>query len=146
MGGLLESSTARAAARLLPFVWMAVIFAFSSIQNPRVTDEVLLDLVVKKVGHFVIYGVLAFLLAVAVATTRWRARAVFAALVIAVGFAVSDEIHQVFTPSRGPSVVDVAIDALGAFVGVRAFEMLRPRPPERVGRVADQSVGPVAAE
>ena len=35
-------------------------------------------------------------------------------------YAVTDEIHQIFVPGRGPSVTDVMIDALGALVGVAA--------------------------
>lgn len=33
-------------------------------------------------------------------------------------YAVTDEIHQIFVPDRGPSVKDVLIDSAGALVGV----------------------------
>ena len=31
---------------------------------------------------------------------------------------MTDEIHQIFVPGRGPSVTDVAIDTVGALLGV----------------------------
>lgn len=114
-------------ARLLPFAWMALIFIFSSLQSPRVADEPLVDLLLKKAGHFVLYAVLALVVAVAVSTTRWARWAVVVASVAAVAFALSDEFHQIFTPTRWPSWADVLIDVAGAAVGVALFGWLARR-------------------
>ena len=39
-------------------------------------------------------------------------------IVISVLYAVSDEIHQIFVPSRVGAVADVFIDSLGATLGI----------------------------
>ena len=33
-------------------------------------------------------------------------------------YAISDEIHQCFTPGRGPLVTDVIIDGMGVLLGI----------------------------
>lgn len=113
--------------RVLPIVWMALIFSFSSVQSPRFADEALLDLVVKKVGHFVLYAVLAASMAAAIATTRWAGRAALIALLASAAFAVSDEFHQLFTPTRWPSWADVLIDVAGALAGVLGWRWVTRR-------------------
>ena len=42
-------------------------------------------------------------------------------------FAASDELHQAFVPTRGPSVVDVAIDCLGALIVLGGLALLERR-------------------
>lgn len=56
----------------------------------------------------------------------WSGRAAGArAVVLAVAFAVSDELHQAFVPTRGASVADVCLDAAGAVLGVLGLAVLR---------------------
>ncbi|MDQ6810118.1 MAG: VanZ family protein [Verrucomicrobiota bacterium] len=43
------------------------------------------------------------------------------AFVLAAFFAVSDEFHQSFVPSRGAAAADVGFDSAGALLGVIAF-------------------------
>jgi len=104
---------------------MALIFWFSSLREPRFSSVPTDDLVIKKVGHFCLYlvlaGTLAFALHRTFAGTAWSGRAVRLAFVIAVLFAASDELHQAFTPTRDPSPIDVGIDSLGALTGVVLF-------------------------
>ncbi|MEM7136123.1 MAG: VanZ family protein [Myxococcota bacterium] len=71
--------------------------------------------------HFIEYGVLGWLCAVAAFRTwpnhaRWRT-ALFA-LFVAVLWALSDEIHQAFVPGRSADARDLVADALGATSGV----------------------------
>jgi VanZ family protein len=40
------------------------------------------------------------------------------AWIFSVLFAVTDEIHQVFVPGRGPAAKDILIDAVGAAFGI----------------------------
>ena len=39
-------------------------------------------------------------------------------LILSVVYATSDELHQCFTPGRGPAITDVMIDTMGALVGI----------------------------
>ena len=39
-------------------------------------------------------------------------------LIIGIVYASSDEIHQCFTPGRGPLLTDVIIDTMGIFLGI----------------------------
>ena len=93
---------------------------------PNISEEAIdaVKTVVRKGGHVAEYSVLALLL--------WRARrrpikndprpwswreAAFAVCAAGV-YAVTDEFHQVFVPSRGASVWDIGLDTLGAAGGI----------------------------
>jgi VanZ family protein len=115
-------------------VWMGLIFFFSS--QPRLPGppQPLLDLLLKKGGHFMGYGILAVLWlrvlvgaspgdsAEAVGAKRKVSlvprvsglRVLLAAWAVTVLYAISDEYHQSLVPSRHPGYSDVILDALGA--------------------------------
>ena len=67
--------------------------------------------VVRKTAHITEYGVLAFVAYFAFRRFSW-------AFAFSVLYAVSDEIHQIFVPGRGPRVTDVLIDSFGAFLAL----------------------------
>jgi VanZ family protein len=95
----------------LPVVaWAALIFGLSSI--PSLNSGLgTWDTVLRKLAHTAEFAVLAALL--------WRAlRNEVAALVVAVGYAATDELHQHFVRGRHGSPVDVAIDGIGAAIGL----------------------------
>ena len=89
---------------------------------PWATPEhiALVNGVVRKLGHFTEYAALAALWFRAFrARSRLRpAPGALAALAISVAWAITDEVHQVFVPSRTPSPFDVALDAAGALVAL----------------------------
>ncbi len=98
-------------------VWAAMIFGLSAQQDLRILPDDGLDFVVRKIGHAGVFGILALLLwRAALTTTRRRAPAW--ALVIAIAYAITDEIHQGSVVGRHASAVDVAIDAAGALLAV----------------------------
>jgi VanZ family protein len=103
---------------LLAILWSGAIFWVSSGPVPAVVGDPLLDLLLKKTGHFCAYGLLASLWWLAVRGRLSPRVALVAAMAIAVCYAGSDEIHQAFTPTRDPSVIDVGIDTLGAATGL----------------------------
>ena len=102
----------------LALAWMAAIFWASSGPVPPVVPDPTLDLVAKKVGHFLAYALLAVLWWLAVRRELTDRAAIAVALAITIGYAGFDEIHQAFTATRNPSSVDVAIDAAGAVIGI----------------------------
>lgn len=98
-------------------VWAAVIFWASSQTREDLPDIDLPN--IDKVAHLVVYCVLGFLVSRALSWGRglsWRACAV--ACVMAVGYGLSDETHQLFVEGRFFSMYDFLFDALGAGLGV----------------------------
>lgn len=71
---------------------------------------------VRKLGHFTEYAVLAFLARRAFITSSsifLRRNWFQAALVLVVIYALLDELHQRFVPTRTASIYDSGIDVLG---------------------------------
>lgn len=95
--------------------WMACIFFLSSRSDLANATDSAIGEVVLLAAHFVGYGVLAILLAHALALPR-RNRAI--ACMLAVLYGVTDEFHQSFTPGRSASAADLLADLLGALGGV----------------------------
>jgi VanZ family protein len=100
-------------------LWAALIFGLSSI--PSLSSGLgTWDTVLRKGAHMTEYAILAVLLRRALA-------AELPALVAAVAYACTDEIHQTFVRGRHGTGVDVAIDGVGAAVGLLAFLQARRR-------------------
>lgn len=77
-------------------------------------------LTVRKTAHFVEYFVLTILAWRALrysradAATGWRRSDAIGAVALAFAYAVSDEFHQRFVPSRQGTISDIVIDTAGA--------------------------------
>ena len=106
-----------AALWLPPIAVMAVIFALSAMPSDDV-DRGLAYLLLRKAAHFTEYALLAALWWRALRSRVTESTALLAALAIAVGYAITDEIHQTFVDGRTGSPVDVLIDTAGAATGV----------------------------
>jgi VanZ family protein len=72
-----------------------------------------LEMLLRKSAHMVAYAILAVLLAWALSARLPGRTALRAALATAVLYAVSDEVHQAFVPTREGRLLDVAIDGEG---------------------------------
>jgi VanZ family protein len=104
-----------------PLAVMALIFALSA--TPDLSSGLgAWDTLLRKLAHITIFGVLWLTLARA---TRWR-RPILAT-VIAILYAISDELHQSFVEGRHGSPVDVCIDALGIGLAVLAWILVTRR-------------------
>jgi VanZ family protein len=95
-------------------IWMAVIFTFSSQPDLPSNQIDLLDFIFKKSAHMIEFGVLVFLLSRAYQFTRPAS-----SFLIALSYAFTDEIHQLFVPGRGGKVSDVFIDLLGIIIATK---------------------------
>ena len=42
-------------------------------------------------------------------------------LLLCIGYAITDELHQAFVPGRTPKLLDVLIDSSGALLGIRMY-------------------------
>jgi len=93
---------------------MGLIFALSSVPSLRVAPDSMVDYIVRKVGHMLVFGVLAVLIVAA-----WPGRrSKIAALVLTIAYAVSDETHQAFVPGRHADPLDVGFDTAGALLAL----------------------------
>jgi hypothetical protein len=113
----------RAARPLLAIAWAGLIFLASSRPDLRVSDDHLLDLVLRKAAHLFVFGVLAVLVARALRGEGLERRAtLIAAWITTLAYAASDEWHQTFVQGRVGHPSDVAIDMVGASVGLLVLQ------------------------
>lgn len=91
--------------------WMLFIFWLSSLPSPQPTKTILWDWVIHKLGHLFVYAVL-FVLCFR------GSKNIKISFLICLLYALSDEFHQSFVPTRTASFWDVLIDALGVAIGL----------------------------
>jgi VanZ family protein len=139
-----QRSVARLLSRYLPLiVWLAFIFVassdnFSANNTSRIIGPLVLwlfpntspetlaviHLIVRKIAHFTEYAILAYLAARAFRTSSHPALAnhwLLAAFALVVAYALLDEYHQSFVPSRTASIYDSFIDMSGGLVALLAL-------------------------
>jgi len=128
---------------LLPLAWMSLIYAGSSDSKsyqhssglvepflhwlfPHMTQAHVeaIHHVIRKCAHLTEYAILGILLWRAIRKPvrndprPWNRREAFYAIIIVFLYASSDEIHQIFVPTRTALVSDVFIDTTGAIIGL----------------------------
>lgn len=109
---------------LAPLALMGVIFIFSA--QPGGEQLEWWEVLIRKVGHFGIYAMLAGLWVWALAG-RVRRPLVWACA-ISLAYACTDEFHQTFVDGRHGTPVDVLIDAAGIGLAAAAVTLAgRPR-------------------
>ena len=134
----------RFAAVLILVGWMAVIFSFSAQpaqESSRLSEIVAyrvaelfgvgmpeadllqlaarLDHPIRKMAHMMEYAILGILFISALCGERLNGwRAYLWAFVLAVCYAVTDELHQILVPGRSGQASDVCVDAIGVILGL----------------------------
>lgn len=105
-----------------PLIYMGLIFVISSLEQPPLPMPKFEWLTIDKLYHFIEYGILGALLAIALVNvplkqlpTNWRWTC---AALIAILYGASDEWHQTFVPGRFATLADWVADVLGAIAGV----------------------------
>lgn len=100
-----------------PILWMGFIFFLSSQQRVSVTHTYVADFTIFKSLHMIEYAILYFLFFRAVYATGGNAitkkQKLIYPIILSVLFAISDEAHQLFTPTREGQIKDVIIDSVG---------------------------------
>ena len=104
-------------------LWMAFIFYWSAQSSLPGFKQSLPDLLLKKGGHLVVFGVLALLAYRAVRHDAGHVRALVGAGVLAAGYGALDEFHQGFVAGRTAAALDVLIDAAGATAALAAVHL-----------------------
>lgn len=98
----------------------------------------MLHVFVRKTAHFTVYGFLSLLAYHSWRTTvprrsGWIFTWSLLALLVTLAAASLDEFHQMFVPSRGPSVYDVLLDMMGAtFVQILLATFAQRRPSHKI--------------
>jgi VanZ family protein len=109
------------------FALMALIFFSSSIPDTGIQTSFsskplvipsfgAANKLIKKTSHAFFYGILALSYLFALQKDTQRNRKL--ALLLTFLYAISDEVHQLFVPTRGASFLDIAIDSLGAWIAL----------------------------
>lgn len=130
----------------LPLFWMAIIFwfsgeSFSSLHTTKLITPILrvlwpaaspqtlaqINAFLRKSGHFLEYLLLSFFWFWAL-RPRWPGGrgVLLLAFSLSMGYALFDEIHQSYLPSRTGSLGDVFIDGAGALI-IQVFIWFRLR-------------------
>ncbi|MDT8858701.1 VanZ family protein [Alkalihalobacillus sp. MEB130] len=93
-------------------------YAGSEISVERLGLEGFIEFLIRKGAHFGFFFVLGFLMYRALWASRCKKKTSYiGALVFVLLYAISDEVHQAFTPNRTPLVEDVLLDFSGGFTG-----------------------------
>lgn len=113
-------------------VWAVLIFRFSSGTVPVASQIYWQDFAVKKVGHFLLFGVFAVLTYRAlIGQGLSRKKAAFWAVNLAFLYGATDEYHQMFTQGRESRIRDVVIDGIGAGIIIFLIYRFLPRFPKK---------------
>jgi len=136
---------------ILLIIWMIVIFMFSqdsAVSSSEKSDKVASTIVniisdithsdnieyyidniivfVRKTAHFLEYLVLGVLLVNVLKDHRELTFGVclFATL-FCLGYAITDEVHQLFVSERSCRILDILIDTLGSFTGISLYYLIK---------------------
>lgn len=107
---------------LAVFLWMGVIFLFSNEPDLRSKLPSVMDLILRKLAHMSEFYVLAYLFERALNEHRVSFFPKLAgAFIFSFFSAVFDEYHQTYVSGRHGSLIDIAIDSIGAAFFVILF-------------------------
>jgi VanZ family protein len=120
--------------QLPAILWMATIFFLSSRTKVKVSDVYAVQFLFFKTLHILEYEFLYFLVYRALRNTvsaaDWKNR--YNALLLALVYAISDEVHQVFVPTREGRLRDVGIDLIGISLMAYFLWKLLPKMPRQL--------------
>ena len=116
-------------------VVMGVIFWFSAHPSDELPNFDWADRLVKKAGHLLGYALLAVSYAHALGR---RIYGNWLAWILAMLYAITDEIHQTFVPGRNPSIWDVLIfDNLGALISIGLLRLYKAQRSDSLGPIVE---------
>ncbi|MFH0773077.1 MAG: VanZ family protein [bacterium] len=103
---------------LPPFIWMGVVFFMSSQKSVKMTTNVTTDFVTFKTLHMVEYAFLFFLFYRAFQSLNHIQKNVcgICAFAVAIFYSLTDELHQLYIPTRQGRFRDIAFDIAGMIV------------------------------
>jgi len=115
---------------LPPVLWMIFIFFLSSRQRIVVSEEQSINFLVFKTLHLIEYMTL-FVLFFRAYYLQYKSKgfknAVILATISTLLYAMSDELHQTFVPTRQGHLQDVFIDLIGITIGIMYTKISFPK-------------------
>lgn len=136
---------------VLLIAWMAIIFNFSNdngtestkksdlvitkiyqvITNAEPSKKQLQNIIdkyvypIRKLAHFTEYAVLGILLVNFINEFKILSiKVIIISVILCMFYAISDEIHQLFSAGRSARILDVFIDTLGSSTGIIIYKLL----------------------
>ncbi|HCL00942.1 MAG TPA: VanZ family protein [Lachnoclostridium phytofermentans] len=83
------------------------------------------NVLTRKVAHVTEYGILSILVSFYIWVRGHRGKQFFfLTILISVGYAITDEIHQLFVAGRSGRITDVLIDSIGCILGALFFLLI----------------------
>lgn len=97
---------------------MAFIFYWSSRSTTGIGGSGVERFILFKTLHLIEYAILGFLVI-------YPLSSIIPSTLISYLYAITDEIHQSFTPGRGPKFTDTLIDLGGILIGILIFKYIK---------------------
>ncbi len=116
---MLKNMNSVPARWLAVLLWMGVIYWLSSISDLAAPFPTLAHIIVRKFAHAFEFGVLTLFLIRAF--HRPRPAILVLSAIVALVYAVSDELHQGAVAGRVATVHDVVVDAWGAIIAALVY-------------------------
>jgi VanZ family protein len=117
---------------LPPLALMGLIFYLSSRPAFAVSPKDWLNLLFFKSLHFLEYALLSILWYRALRNTVNKSSSLLWSALIAFIWAVTDEVHQLYIPTRQGSLRDILIDSLGILSAVICLWIILPKAPKKL--------------
>lgn len=120
------------------FLWMTVIFLFSTRQKIALTDSYVVSFLFFKSLHLIEYAFLYLVTFRAVKNTLSVRKNLIWLIpfIITAVFAITDEVHQSFVPTREGKPRDAIIDVVGAGIAWISLKKLLPKMPKKLKNLA----------
>lgn len=112
---------------IIALLWAYLIFYLSSVPNLSSGLSGMYDFVLRKMAHVVVFMVLTYLIASSLAKDS-RTYLLFVIIVV-IFYAFIDEFHQVYVTTRFGSPMDIMIDSIGVYLGIRIYQY---KPPNKI--------------
>lgn len=95
------------------------IFWFSTIQGAPGTGSVLK---VATIYHFVVFFLFAFFLFTTIkGKYKIKPKHIIITLIVSIAYAISDEVHQMYVPTRTATIYDLLINSMGILAAVLIY-------------------------
>lgn len=116
----------------LPVVfWCLLIFYLSSVPNLKTVQNPFWDEIIRSIIHFIFYIIL-YLLFFRALNFQRKKKDFRWPFILTCLYALSDEIHQHFVPTRTFQLLDLALNFSGAMLGWLGIWRLLPKAPPKL--------------